>query len=156
MASIILIFIFGIFRCGFLLTISLMLLSSKKGFQIDILENRVRSYISIFGFRKGEWIGMGNFPFLCIKKKVKQEEIEIWGSRLDQEYVAYEIWLLTNNHQEYLIVKTLLELDEAQQFVEAYSKKLNKLVVSLKNEDDAIEEAESQLVEVEWSEKFVV
>ena len=130
--SVILVFLNGFFPSGLLLIISLLIVSVVQGIQVDPINNKLRSYISFFGIKKGKWEELEKFPFLSILRKNKRQDffppnMMVGGTSLKS--VQFEICLLTNNHIDRMLLKTVDQKEDALRIAEEYSRLLKKPIV---------------------------
>jgi hypothetical protein len=128
----VLVILFGIFPSGLLMLVSVLMVSVVQGVQVNPVSKKVRSYISIFGIKKGKWDDLEKFPFLTVLRKNKALEtpsINAGAPSIVLKSIQYEICLLTKNHFDRMLLKTVDEKKEAFELAEEYAEKLDKPIV---------------------------
>ena len=84
------------------------------GVQIDKVNNKYREYISIYGFKRGEWKSLSYFPFICVLSKTESNTTYSRGQvALTDSQRYFFIVLLNENHREKLAIKRLSTEDKA-------------------------------------------
>jgi hypothetical protein len=130
--SAVLIYFFGIFPSILLLLVSLLIVAVVQRVQVDPVNKRLRSYISFLGIKKGKWEELNNFPFLCVLRKNKEEEItsiNVASPGMSIKSIEYEICLLTENHTGRVLLKTVNQKEDALRIADEYAKQLKKAIV---------------------------
>jgi hypothetical protein len=121
----------GALILGTLLTvISALAATMRTGVYLDTANRRMRQYSSYLGVKSGKWNGMEMYPFLTLFKSKLSSTIYSRGNvALDLTDTVYDVFLLSKNHRQRVLIYTCPGKDQALQMARILGKKLEKEVV---------------------------
>jgi hypothetical protein len=102
----------------------------RSGAIIDTANRKMKVYVSFFGIKSGEWKDMSAYPYLTIFKTNLASTVSSRGNVSTKLMdVAYDVFLLTKNHRERVLIFTCDTKEKAQATAQVLAKKLDKEVV---------------------------
>jgi hypothetical protein len=108
----------------------LFVLTSSYGTDMSFTTNYARQYNKLFGFKSGKWLPISAFTDIVILKISRsQKASDITGAvSTDIDISKNEVYLMTYDHRKRFLLKVCKSYQEALQFSEEMSKKLDKKV----------------------------
>lgn len=103
------------------------MVTASYGFQLDARNERFREYTSLFGFKRGAWLKLGDYPDLAIlsgKKGTTVRSLSNRGTTLTEE--VYTVVLLTATHRTRVAVKEFKDHKKAEDFAKDLASSLEK------------------------------
>jgi hypothetical protein len=108
-----------------------VLFSSKKGVEIDKMQQEFRNYTSYLGYRVGSWHSLDKYPMVTLVRSRKRPKLKYASAYEEQNLAEYfDVCLLSKSHRGrvHLIIGMLAE--EAKQEAIRISDELNREFVS--------------------------
>ena len=102
-----------------------------QGVEIDKKKKQFRSYTSLLGIKRGEWLGLDKFPYLTILKRSTVERV--YGQSMagyDHTKAFYSIVLMNESHRTKYVLKNIQGLEEAKKEAQIIAAELEKPLVS--------------------------
>ena len=116
----------GVFTKGFeTIIISLIgfgISFTRYGILIDVVDNKLKEYLQLFGIKLGKWQLLKNYPFITVLTITERTTIRSQsnlGSTTRKK--VYRITLLSNNHYEKILLEQLNEEEQAHKKAEEYA-----------------------------------
>lgn len=107
-----------------------IIFSANVGIEIKQEIKKYRYYFSIFGIRWGSWEAFNNFSCLVLKTSTKQRSNEYLNeeeslSSPREKFKSTELYLMDSAHRKKLLCGSFDNYNEAKQFAEEVSKKMD-------------------------------
>lgn len=140
--ALLIISICGIFQSDYLLSsvafilfaILIILVIDIHGIEIDLRENRIRDYKSLYGIKFGKWENLQNYKSIIITKGVLKIPTTEYADHSYDPYFYYYIKLIDENNEKELTLAEFNDLSKALEFLGATSDFLKaKEITVLKN-----------------------
>jgi hypothetical protein len=101
---------------GSFIPVGWILLSSKKGVEIDKMSHEFRNYTSYLGYRTGVWHDLDKYPYVTIVKSRKQPKVKYASAYEEQDFKHFfDVCLLSKSHRGRVHIIIGLEEESARQ-----------------------------------------
>jgi hypothetical protein len=90
---------------------------SFSGILIDYANKEAKHYTSLYGYKKGIWVSLKNYPFIGILRSKSSIRANSFVSQMSYSEISFDIYLLSKSHRDRFLLKTLT--DEITAKVEA-------------------------------------
>jgi hypothetical protein len=110
-----------------LIPFGLVLLTSKKGVEIDKMQHEYRHYTSYLGYRTGIWHDSDKYPYLSLvksRKKPKLKNASVYEEQIVSDF--YDVCLLSKSHRGRVYLMIGLEEMQAKNEAIRISDELGK------------------------------
>jgi hypothetical protein len=102
-----------------LIIIGLVLYGSKKGIEIDKMQQEFRNFTSYLGYRVGAWHSLEKYPYVTLVRSRKRPKLKYASAYEDQNIEEYfDVCLLSKSHRGR--VHLLIGLGEVEARKEAF------------------------------------
>lgn len=101
------------------------------GVEVNRCEHVFRSYTSILGIRRGEWIDLNKFPFVSVIKRSTSQRV--YGQSMagyDHTKQYYSVVLLNQSHRTKYVLKNVMGKEDAISAAERLASLLERELVN--------------------------
>ncbi|HXC04386.1 MAG TPA: hypothetical protein VNZ86_06505 [Bacteroidia bacterium] len=99
---------------------------TKEGVDVDTANKLIRRYTSFYGIKKGTWIAVNEYPFVCLFKSKSSFRINrIAQNSLEVGDVEYDVYLLNRSHRDRFLVKTTKTEAQAKEYARQIAKEMD-------------------------------
>lgn len=104
-----------------------LMFTATYGFQLDARNDRFREYTSIFGIKRGAWLGLSSYPDVAVLSEKKGNTVRSLSNRSTSTAEAmFTVHLLTPTHRTRVPVKSFKDPAEAKDFAHRLASSLRK------------------------------